>query len=71
MKVVRNPVKKLRMGAESSYLSSARTQLPSFQGPVLGYATASTLVSGSYPWEIHSPSGNGGLGHFDGWSARR
>src|SRR5713226_6293928 len=31
--------------ADSAYLSFEKTQLPSFQGPVLGYATAS---SGSY-----------------------
>src|SRR6202521_4747668 len=29
--------------ADSAYLSSENTQLPSFQGPVLGYATASSL----------------------------
>src|SRR6266705_6736288 len=28
--------------ADSAYLSSEKTQLPSFQGPVLGYATASS-----------------------------
>src|SRR5258708_15413360 len=30
--------------ADSAYLSFEQTQLPSFQGPVLGYATASTVL---------------------------
>jgi hypothetical protein len=35
--------------ADFVYLSSEKTQLPSFQGPVLGYATASTLFVEVHP----------------------
>src|SRR6266478_6546371 len=42
--------------ADFAYLSSEKTQLPSFQEPVLGYATASSVTGFLFPFHKFLPS---------------
>src|SRR6267143_3202125 len=47
--------------AEFAYLSSEKTQLPSFQEPVLGYATASRVFEASGSRDVRWYSRVGGV----------